>query len=118
MKSDEDALMNTLKTTVAALALIFSVGAMAEGGGDRTFAQLMQNNEQAMAAYAAKKGKAMPVVQDYRYGMKLDIAKVVNVTPPIRSCTAVPSRMTYEDSTGKLNTLQYQVMGICRNNGS
>lgn len=60
MKSDEDALMNTLKSTVAALALIFSVGAMAEGGGDRTFAQLMQNNEQAMAAYAAKKARRCP----------------------------------------------------------
>ncbi|MGY2266611.1 DUF2790 domain-containing protein [Pseudomonas sp. 21615526] len=110
--------MNTLKTTVAALALIVSAGAMAEGGGDRTFAQLMQNNEQAMAAYAARKGKPAPEVLVYRYGMKLDIAKVVNVTPPIRSCSAVPSRMTYEDSTGKLNTLHYQVMGICRNNGS
>jgi hypothetical protein len=30
----------------------------------------------------------------------------------------VPSRMTYEDSTGTLNTLEYQVMGVCRNNGS
>ena len=49
--------------------------------------------------------------------MKLDIERVVNVTPPIRSCEAVPSRMTYEDSTGKLNTLEYQVMGVCRNNG-
>jgi len=26
--------------------------------------------------------------------------------------------MTYEDSNGKLNTLEYQVMGVCRNNGS
>jgi hypothetical protein len=26
--------------------------------------------------------------------------------------------MTYEDSSGKLNTLEYQVMGVCRNNGS
>ena len=69
---------------------------------------------------------------DYLYGKKrlreidrrmrfltkrLDIAEVVNVTPPIRSCNTVPSRMTYEDSSGKLNTLEYQVMGICRNNG-
>jgi hypothetical protein len=26
--------------------------------------------------------------------------------------------MTYEDSSGKLTTLEYQVMGVCRNNGS
>jgi hypothetical protein len=110
--------MNTLKTAVVALALSLSLGAMAEGGGDRTFAQMMERNEQAMTAYAASKGKPAPEVQVYRYGMKLDIVKVVNVTPPIRSCNAVPSRMTYEDSTGKLNTLEYQVMGVCRNNGS
>jgi hypothetical protein len=118
MKSDEDILMNSLKIALATVALTLSVGVMAESGGDRTFAQMMQNNEQAMAAYAAKKGLPAPEVLVYRYGMQLDIAKVVNVTPPIRSCNAVPSRMTYEDSTGKLNTLQYQVMGICRNNGS
>ncbi len=90
---------------------------MAEGGGDRTFAQMMERNQQAMIAYAEKNGRPAPVVQTYRYGMKLDIAKVVNVTPPIRSCNPVPSRMTYEDSSGKLNTVEYQVMGVCRNNG-
>jgi hypothetical protein len=30
----------------------------------------------------------------------------------------VPSRMTYEDASGQLKTVEYQVMGICRNNGS
>jgi len=110
--------MNTLKIAVAAVALALSFGAMAESGGDRTFTQMMERNEQAMSAYAEKKGQPAPVVQAYRYGMKLDIAKVVSVTPPIRSCDAVPSRMTYEDSTGKLNTVEYQVMGICRRNGS
>lgn len=110
--------MNTLNVTLGALLLALSFGAMAEGGGDRTFSQLMDNNQKAMALYAAKNGKPAPEVQAYRYGMKLDIAKVVNVTPPIRACEVVPSRMTYEDSAGKLNTLEYQVMGMCRNNGS
>jgi len=26
--------------------------------------------------------------------------------------------MTYEDASGQLKTVEYQVMGICRNNGS
>ncbi|WP_073523842.1 DUF2790 domain-containing protein [Pseudomonas fluorescens] len=109
--------MNFYKAGLAVLTAVLSFGALAEGGGDRTFALMMERNEKAMAAYAIKKGKPVPEVQAYRYGMDLDIAKVVNVTPPIRSCNAVPSRMTYEDSSGKLNTLEYQVMGICRNNG-
>lgn len=109
--------MNFYKTGLGVFAAILSFSALAEGGGDRTFALMMERNEKAMAAYAQKKGQPAPDVQAYRYGMKLDIAKVVNVTPPIRSCNPVPSRMTYEDSAGKLNTLEYQVMGVCRNNG-
>ncbi|MBC3232854.1 MULTISPECIES: DUF2790 domain-containing protein [Pseudomonas] len=110
--------MNFYTVGLGVLTAMLSFGAVAEGGGDRTFALMMERNEKAMADYAAKKGKPAPVVQAYRYGMTLDIAKVVNVTPPIRSCNPVPSRMTYEDASGKLNTLEYQVMGVCRNNGS
>lgn len=108
--------MNLLKLSIAALMLSLSTAALATGGGDRVFDQMMSDNQKAMAAYAAKKGKDEPQVQGYRYGMKLDIAKVVNITPPIRSCDIVPSRMTYEDSGGKLNTIEYKVMGQCRNN--
>ncbi|KPG72657.1 DUF2790 domain-containing protein [Pseudomonas libanensis] len=109
--------MNFYKVALGVLTAVLSLAALAEGGGDRTFAQVMERNEKAMAAYALKNGKPVPEVQAYRYGMELDIAKVVNVTPPVRSCNAVPSRMTYEDSSGKLNTLEYQVMGVCRNTG-
>ncbi|MFB3302650.1 DUF2790 domain-containing protein [Pseudomonas sp. AMR01] len=109
--------MNFYKIAVGVFAALLSFGALAEGGGDRTFALMMERNEKAMADYAVKTGKPAPEVQAYRYGMRLDIARVVNVTPPVRSCNPVPSRMTYEDSSGKLNTLEYQVMGVCRNNG-
>lgn len=109
--------MNIYKLGLGVLAAVLSFGALAEGGGDRTFALMMERNEKVMADYAARNGKPAPEVQAYRYGMPLDITKVVSVTPPIRSCNAVPSRMTYEDSTGKLNTIEYQVMGLCRNNG-
>lgn len=109
--------MNVYKLGLGVLAAVLSFGALAEGGGDRTFALMMERNEKVMADYAARNGKPAPEVQVYRYGMPLDIAKVVSVTPAIRSCNAVPSRMTYEDSTGKLNTIEYQVMGLCRNNG-
>lgn len=110
--------MTFYKIGLGVLAAVLSLGAMAEGGGDRTFALMMERNQKAMAAYAQKNGQPAPQVQAYRYGMALDIAKVVNVTPPISSCNAVPSRMTYEDSSGKLNTVEYKVMGVCRNNGS
>lgn len=110
--------MNMINLSLAALLLGFASLALAEGGGDRTFTRAMVENQKAMERYAANQGKPAPVVQKYRYGMQLDIARVVNVTPPIKSCEVVPSRMTYEDSTGQLKTIEYQVMGQCRNNGS
>jgi len=118
VKNNEETVMKLFKLSVAAWVLSLSSLALAEGGGDRTFERAMADNERAMQLYAAKKGKEAPVVQNYRYGMPLDIKKVVNVTPPIKSCDVVPSRMTYEDSAGQLKTIEYQVMGQCRNNGS
>lgn len=109
--------MNFYTFGLGVFAAVVSFSAVAEGGGDRTFALMMDRNEQAMAAYANRTGKPAPEVQVYRYGMQLDIAKVVNISPPIRGCNPVPSRMTYEDSSGKLTTVEYQVMGVCQNKG-
>jgi hypothetical protein len=43
-------------------ALVLSSAALAEGGGDRTFAKAMQAQDQAMEKYAAREGKNAPVV--------------------------------------------------------
>ncbi|WP_347905669.1 DUF2790 domain-containing protein [Pseudomonas purpurea] len=97
--------------------LIASTSVMAESGGDKVFEKMMQANNAAMQKYAAKEGKSAPIVKDYQYGMKLDVVKVVSVTPPIKSCEVVPSQMTYEDSRGQLTTLRYSVAGECRTRG-
>ena len=75
--------MNFYTRSLGVLAAVLSFGALAEGGGDRTFALMMERNEKVMADYAARNGKPAPEVQAYRYGMPLDITKVVSVTPPI-----------------------------------
>ncbi|WP_135185790.1 DUF2790 domain-containing protein, partial [Pseudomonas syringae] len=36
-------------------------------------------------------------------------------SPDLQTCSVMPKLMTYEDSKGKLNTVQYQVLGGCRN---
>lgn len=110
--------MNLIKIITVAGALIISTSTMAEGGGDIVFEKMMQANQVAMETYAAKQGKSVPIVKEYNYGMKLDVANVVNVTPPIKSCGAVPTQMTYEDAQGQLNTVRYNVAGECRNRGS
>lgn len=61
--------------------LAVSSFAMAEGGGNRVYGRMMQENQQAMEQYAIKNGKAVPEIVHYKYGLDLDITKVVNVTP-------------------------------------
>lgn len=103
--------MKMLNTGIAIAILAASSFAMAEGGGDRVYGRMMQENQQAMEQYAIKNGRAVPEVVHYKYGLNLDVAKVVNMTPTTKYCGLAPSRMTYEDSSGKLNTVEYQVLG-------
>ena len=44
--------MNFYTVALGVLTAVLSFGAVAEGGGDRTFALMMERNEKAMAAYA------------------------------------------------------------------
>jgi hypothetical protein len=109
--------MNMLKWIAFGAVMAMSMNVLAEGGGDRTFERALSANAKAMNQYATNQGKAPPVVKDYEYGMKLDVVKVVSVVKPQTACNVVPTAMTYEDSKGQLNTIKYNVMGVCRNNG-
>lgn len=73
----------------------------------------VQEHQRAMQAYAQKTGQAAPVVVEYEYGQKLDIARMIGMTESIRSCEPVPMAMTYEDHFGTLNTVLYSAMGTC-----
>ncbi|QIE91109.1 MULTISPECIES: DUF2790 domain-containing protein [Pseudomonas] len=74
-------------------------------------------NYQAVSIYAGRTGKTIPTVEDYRYGMKMDVEKVIHVTPTATAnlCGNVPRLMTYENSGGELKTIRYSVSGNCRN---
>ncbi|UCR84198.1 DUF2790 domain-containing protein [Pseudomonas chlororaphis] len=110
--------MNVLKVSFAVSILTLSSLVMAEGGSDRVYGRMMQENQRAMEQYALKNGKANPEIVHYKYGMNLDIQKVVSITQANKTCSVAPARMTYEDSAGKLNTLEYRVMGTyCQDGG-
>jgi len=52
----------------------------------------------------------------YQYGMRLDIAQVVAITPMADVCGVVPMEMTYLDSKGATHILQYSEFGTgCSN---
>jgi hypothetical protein len=109
--------MKALNVIIAAMALASSSLAMAEGGADRVFGKAMQNNAKSMQEYALTQGKAAPEVTHYKYGMQLDIAEVIYITPADGSCGVRPVQMTYKDSSGALHTLEYRALSSSCSNG-
>ncbi|WP_312976622.1 DUF2790 domain-containing protein [Stutzerimonas nitrititolerans] len=108
--------MNIPKSVVGAAFMIAASLAMADGSSDRTYGDVIRKNEKAINEYAIAQGKPSPKLTHYRYGMELDIAKVIRTTPTDSTCNNVmPAQMTYEDSSGNLNILEYRTAGTnCR----
>lgn len=66
----------------------------------------------ALAAQADEAAQPQsPAVEQYTYGMNLDVAHVVSTTDVSNQCGVVPAQMTYEDSKGERHTIEYQVWG-------
>ncbi|MFY0732324.1 DUF2790 domain-containing protein [Pseudomonas sp. NFX15] len=59
----------------------------------------------------AQESAVTPDAVPYAYGMHLDIAKVVNITPATDVCGPTPVQMTYRDSQGETHILAYSVIG-------
>lgn len=104
------------KLIVTAALVIFSVTAQANTYSEMRQLQLIQEHQKAVAAYAEKNGKPMPDIQDYKYGMKIDVAKFVRQSQDPRNCSVYPRLMTFEDSQGTLKTFRYSMFATCVNN--
>lgn len=65
----------------------------------------------ALCAGIAAQAQAADEAVPYRYGMELDIAHLVSVTPIADVCGVVPAQMTYLDSEGTPHTVNYMVFG-------
>ncbi|UCL89857.1 DUF2790 domain-containing protein [Pseudomonas sp. HS-18] len=90
--------------------------ALADGGGDITFARMEQARQQAMQA---REGAPSPMqiaeAKQYTYGMNLDIAEVVAVTPMSTDCGVVPVQLRYKDSSGEEQAIEYRTERVaCR----
>lgn len=98
--------------------VLFSTSVLADKSSDEEFNRKMLDNEKAMEIYAISNGKNVPVVKHYKYGMDVDAVKIISVVKASKTCGPAPTAMTYEDSTGQLNTLKYTVYGECKAHGS
>jgi len=105
-----------LRLTLSATLLALSLSAQATGFNEQRSQQLLDEHQQAVAAYAAGRGKPVPQIVDYRYGMPLDVARLVRQSGDPRSCEVVPRLMTFEDRQGTLRTVRYVVQSQCINN--
>ncbi|MDZ4020596.1 DUF2790 domain-containing protein [Pseudomonas sichuanensis] len=106
--------MKTTRSAIAVFMLFSSLTANAQSG-----MEINQRTERAArvatADYAQSVKKPMPELEDYTYGMNLDIGKLVYVSPSVRYCGNLSSMMTYEDSQGELHMVRYLVKGECIN---
>lgn len=98
---------------VVAAALLLLAGQSALAWAPQVKDARLVAHEQAVQAYAASTGKTVPAVQDYSYGTSLDVARLIEQTPMAAGCEAAPMLMTYEDSSGQLVTMRYQLEGLC-----
>ncbi len=105
--------MRNVQSLVFAFAVLSPMAAFALTE-DVSVAQVLKEHQSMVEKYAATTRQAVPPVMDYKYGMKLDIANVIRTSRDTPACKVIPQLMTYEDSSGNLNTVKYQVMGTCR----
>ena len=106
-----------MKTTRSAIAvfMLFSVLSTDALSSVQINEDLEQSARQATERYAQSVKKPMPELEDYTYGMNLDVGKLVYVSPSVRYCGNVKSMMAYEDSKGELHMVRYLVKGECVN---
>ena len=88
--------MNTQRriAVLAASALLASFGALAETAGNPPVATSADN---------------------YEYGMPLDVAKVISITPAsnVADCQVGTAHMVYVDHQGQTREVNYREMGNC-----
>ena len=103
-----------IKSLVLAFAILSPAASYALAVDDIKADDIIMEHQRKVANYANGQNKGMPEIVEYKYGMALDVAQVVILSRDPRACKVMPQLMTYEDSTGKLNTLKYQVLSDCR----
>ncbi|MEN0109059.1 MAG: DUF2790 domain-containing protein [Pseudomonas sp.] len=78
----------------------------------------------ALAGYACvslaaepSDSQAQPAVEQYAYGMELDVARVISISNDNHECAVGPAWITFEDHQGQRHTVEYRQMGDGCSNG-
>ncbi|QLF92902.1 DUF2790 domain-containing protein [Pseudomonas sp. ABC1] len=106
--------MNAFRWLVAGLAMAVVPATQAAMFPERLVQESERSALESIQRYADARGLAMPVVKDYQYGMKLDIARAFYFSPLVESCATVPRLMAYENTGREIEVVRYQGQGSCR----
>jgi hypothetical protein len=105
--------MNTLELLLVLTLAGTTQSSFAQTPSKEIVDKLEAQNQSALQRYAIETGKPVPPVVDYNYGMKMDIAKTIHVSPPVRVCGNVKKFISYQDSKGELHSFRYTEQGDC-----
>ncbi|MEH6565097.1 MAG: DUF2790 domain-containing protein [Halopseudomonas sp.] len=107
-----------IRSKIAAFPVIFmSSFVMADGSSDPVYGSMIKENENRWKEHALSTDQGPPEIAHYRYGMNLDIERVIHITSTRIGCGVMPAQMTYKDSNGDLKILEYRASGTkCRGN--
>lgn len=69
----------------------------------------------SFAAFAAEPAGQAVETSNYQYGMPVDVAKVVSITPDSNAadCEVGTTHMVYVDHQGETHEIAYKEMGNC-----
>ncbi|OLU23257.1 hypothetical protein BVH03_23855 [Pseudomonas sp. PA15(2017)] len=105
-----------IKIVLLSIALLSSASlAQATSSVEKLTEKHQQENVERTRQYAEKVGKPAPQIVDYKYGMKIDVAKLIHTSRDIKTCGNFKKIMSYEDSAGNLNAVRYTLQGECVN---
>lgn len=107
--------MKVSKYLVAFVLLSGASFAQAKVSVEKLHEKYQNESSAIMQEYAASTGKPAPLIRDYAYGMKIDVAKLVHTTEDISTCGNFKKIMSYEDSQGALHSVRYTMPGQCVN---
>lgn len=107
--------MKLLKRILPIALLLAAGSTYAQSFPEDKVRQIEQKSIEIAQKYAERTGKPVPEIQDYRYSMKLNVAKVIYQSPNIEYCGVVPQIMVFEDSNDELRSIRYRSYGECRN---
>lgn len=105
--------MNIPKFVLAALLLSSTQVAFSMTSAEKTHEKQLVENIKITQNYAKQNGKDAPEIIDYKYGIKMDISKLIHQTKDLEICGPFKKVISYEDSQGALHSVRYTKLGDC-----